>query len=551
MQIQQGARRMSKQAAWWRVSRIGIVGLFAVVIAGTDGTGAAANKHPRVVLQDGVLAGIWFDPSTTHAAFLGIPYAAPPVSDLRWRPPQPPASWPGVRQATKYGPACPQLPSTWLPEMLGLKQMPTDEACLYLNVWTPDLDRHAKLPVMVWVHGGGNIEGSQEWPPLGPTLATRGVVVVTINYRLGVLGFFSHPALTEESSHHVSGNYGLLDQMAALRWVQQNIDRFGGDPQRVTVFGASSGALDICDLMASPLANGLFQHAIMQSGVCVDSLAPRLAEAEASGVRMAADLGPGNDPDALAKLRTVPADELVRQASAEHDVDFNPVVDGWVLRQQPALTFSQGGQARVPVIVGSNTDEVSIFASPLVGGTSYRPKSIDEYRQWLAREFHSHADAVFAAYPAATDAQVPTAFRAMDTDYQFGFGASLLAREMSDAGQRAYLYSFTLAGAGPFAALGAFHSEESMFLSKKFWTSWVRSPRDAQLSDAIVDYWVQFARAGKPSAPGLRPWPAYRLGEPMAQELGSHIGQIPIPRRAKLSVFEEILEPQSRRVKKQ
>jgi para-nitrobenzyl esterase len=551
MQIQQGARRMSKQAAWWRVSRIGIVGLFAVVIAGTDGTGAATKEHPRVLLQDGVLAGTRFGSSNTYAAFLGIPYAAPPVGDLRWRPPQPPASWPGVRQATKYGPACPQLPSTWLPEMLGLKQMPTDEACLYLNVWTPDLDRHAKLPVMVWVHGGGNIEGSQEWPPLGPTLATRGVVVVTINYRLGVLGFFSHPALTEESSHHVSGNYGLLDQMAALRWVQQNIDRFGGDPQRVTVFGASSGALDICDLMASPLANGLFQHAIMQSGVCVDSLAPRLAEAEASGVRMAADLGPGNDPDALAKLRTVPADELVRQASAEHDVDFNPVVDGWVLRQQPALTFSQGGQARVPVIVGSNTDEVSIFASPLVGGTSYRPKSVDGYRQWLAREFHSHADAVFAAYPAATDAQVPTAFRAMDTDYQFGFGASLLAQEMSDAGQRAYLYSFTLAGAGQFATLGAFHSEESMFLSKKFWTSWVGSPGDAQLSNAIVDYWVQFARAGKPSAPGLRPWPAYRLGEPMAQELGSHIGQIPIPRRAKLSVFEEILEPQLRRVKKQ
>jgi para-nitrobenzyl esterase len=241
----------------------------------------------------------------------------------------------------------------------------------------------------------------------------------------------------------------------------------------------------------------------------------------------------------------------VRKAADEKDVDFNPVVDGWVLHQQPALTFSQGGQARVPVIVGSNTDEVSIFASPLVGGSSYRPKSFDEYRQWLSREFDSSANAVFAAYPARTDAQVPTAFRAMDTDYQFGFGASLLAQEVAAAGQYAYLYAFTHVGAGQFAALGAFHGEESMFLSKKYWTNWVRSPGDAQLSNAIVDYWVQFAKAGKPLAPGLPPWPAYRPGEPMAQELGSHIGQTPIPHGATMSVFEEILEGQLRRIKKQ
>jgi para-nitrobenzyl esterase len=343
----------------------------------------------------------------------------------------------------------------------------------------------------------------------------------------------------------------VLDQMAALRWVQQNIDRFGGDPQRVTVFGASSGALDICDLMASPLANGLFQRAIMQSGVCVDSLAPLLARAEASGVRIAADLGLGKGPGSLAKLRAVPADELVRKAADEKDVDFNPVVDGWVFHQQPALTFSQGGQAKVPVIVGSNADEVSIFASPIVGGTSFRPKSVDEYRQWLSREFHTDADRVFAAYPARTNAQVRAAFRAMNTDYQFGFGARLLAHEMNDAGQRAYLYIFTNVGAGQFAALGAFHSEESMFLSKKYWTSWVPRSGDAQLSDTIIDYWVQFGKAGEPSAPGLPPWPAYRPGEPVAQELGSHVGQTPIPRAAERDVFEEILKSQLQPVKMQ
>ena len=414
-----------------------------------------------------------------------------------------------------------------------------------------NLDGRVKLPVMVWIHGGGNIEGSQEWPPLGPTLAVHGVVVVTINYRLGVLGFLSHPALTAESPHRASGNYGLLDQMAALRWVQRNIDRFGGNPRQVTVFGASSGALDICDLMASPLANGLFQRAIMQSGVCVDSLTPLLAGAGASGVRVAADLGLGKGPGSLAKLRAVPADELVRKAADEKDVDFNPVVDGWVFHQQPALTFSQGGQARVPVIVGSNADEVSIFASPLVGGTSYRPKSVDEYHQWLSREFHIDADRVFAAYPARTNAEVPAAFRAMDTDYQFGFGARLLAHEMAAAGQRAYLYMFTNVGAGEFAALGAFHSEESMFLSKKYWTSWVRSSGDAQLSETIIDYWVQFAKAGEPSAAGLPPWPAYHLDTPRAQELGSHVGQMPVPRAAQLRMFDEILKSQLQPVKMQ
>jgi para-nitrobenzyl esterase len=531
--------------------RLATFALLVLLLAGADGIRAAGESHPRVVLQDGVLAGSQFGPSHKYAVFLGIPYAAPPVGNLRWRPPQAPARWQGVRHATSYGPACPQLPSPWLPEMLGRKQMLTDEACLYLNVWTPNLDGSSKVPVMVWIHGGGNVEGSQEWPPLGPTLAVHGVVVVTINYRLGVLGFLSHPALTAESPHHASGNYGLLDQMAALRWVQRNIDRFGGDPRRVTVFGASSGALDICDLMASPLAGGLFQRAIMQSGVCVDSLAPLLAGAEGDGARTAAERRLGSDQDTLAKLRAVPADELVREAADQKGMDFNPVVDGWVFHQQPALTFSQGRQAKVPVIVGSNADEVSIFASPLVGGTSYRPKSVDEYRQWLLREFHTHADTVFAAYPARKDAEVQAAFRAMDTDYQFGFGASLLAREMAAAGQRAYLYTFTNVGAGQFAALGAFHSEESMFLSKKYWTSWVNSPGDAQLSNTIVDYWIQFAKAGEPSAPGLPPWPAYQLGGPMAQELGSQVEQIPIPRAAKFPVFEEILKTQLQSVKMQ
>jgi para-nitrobenzyl esterase len=533
--------------------RVSIAKLTLLAVVFTSGLGiqTAGAQHPRVVLPSGTLEGTEFGASHGYAAFLGIPFAAPPVGNLRWQPPQPPASWQGVRVANQYGPACPQLPSPWLPQMLGRQQMATDEACLYLNVWTPKLDRSARFPVMVWIHGGGNVEGSQEWPPLGPMLASHGVVVVTINYRLGVFGYLAHPALTAESENHASGNYGLLDQMAAIKWVQQNIDRFGGDPHNVTVFGASSGSLDICDLMASPLADGLFQRAIMQSGVCVDSLVPRLPSSEASGVQLAQDLGLENGSGVLAKLRSLPADELVRKAADEGDLDLNPVIDGWVLRQQPATVFSQGQQIKVPVIVGSNANEVSIFASPLVGGKSNRPKSLTEYHEWLSREFHNDVDKVFSAYPAQNDADVPSAYLALDTDLSFGFGANLLAREVAAHGGHAYLYIFTNVGAGEFAELGAFHSEESMFLSGKYWSSWVRSPGDAQLSETMVSYWVQFAKTGDPSIQGLPPWPAYDPGVPTAQELGPEVKQIPVPHAAKMKVFETILQSQLQPAKTQ
>lgn len=500
---------------------------------------AQKSRAPRVRLEDGVLSGARL--GSDGASFLGIPYAAPPVGRLRWAPPQEPAPWTGVRDATYYRPACPQLPSPWLPEMLGRKEMQTSEDCLYLNVWTPRLRSDESLPVMVWIHGGGNIEGSQEWPPLGPALATHGVVVVTINYRLGVLGYLAHPELSAQSPDHVSGNYGLLDQMAALRWVKRNIRSFGGDPHRVTVFGASSGSLDVCDLMASPLAQGLFDRAIMQSGVCEDGLSPTLAEQEASGVAFAAKILSAKDDASIEKLRAIPADELVRMADKVGGVDWNPIVDTRVLPVQPLLVFRRGQQIKVPVIVGSNLDEVSIFASSLVGGKSYRPQSVAEYRSWLKREFGNDADAVFHAYPAARDDQVHAAFRAMDTDDSFGFGANLLAREVTASGQKAYLYIFTMTGRGPFASLGAFHSLESMYLSKHYWTDWVSGPEDEPLSNAILEYWTRFAASGDPSSADLPVWPPYRIDKPEAQELGKQIGPVRVPRLDSMSVFMKLL----------
>jgi para-nitrobenzyl esterase len=429
--------------------------------------------------------------------------------------------------------------------MLGRKQMQTSEDCLYLNVWTPRLRGDASLPVMVWIHGGGNVEGSQEWPPLGPALAAHGLVVVTINYRLGVLGYLAHPELSAESLDHISGNYGLLDQLAALRWVKHNIRNFGGDPHRVTIFGASSGSLDICDLMASPLARGLFDRAIMQSGVCVDGLSPTLTEQEASGVAFAAKIVQEKKGPAIEQLRSIPADELVRNAAKSDGVDWNPIIDKRVLPEQPLLVFRRGRQAKVPVIVGSNLDEVSIFASPLVGGRSYRPQTVTEYQNWLKRKFGNQADAVFQAYPAAQDSQVPAAFLAMDTDYSFGFGSHLLAREVAATGQKAYLYIFTMTGSGPFESLGAFHSLESMYLSKHYWTDWVSDSHDESLSNAIIEYWTSFGANGDPSSARLPAWPLYRENEPEAQELGKHIGPVRVPRMDAMRVFSKLLEAQT------
>ena len=515
--------------------------LWMALVPSSAQSHTARAHSPLVTIDSGTLQGIHLAALPRGAAFLGIPYAAQPVGNLRWKVPQLPPSWSGVRKAVAYGPACPQAPSPWLPEMLGIQKMPTNEACLYLNVWTPELTGAGKLPVLVWVHGGGNVEGSGEWPPLGPTLARQGIVVVSLNYRLGAFGFFSYPALSAESRHHVSGNYGHLDQVAALRWVQRNIARFGGDPAHVTIAGQSSGALDICNLMASPIAAGLFQRAILQSGVCVDSVFPSLRAAEANGALLAEDLGVQSGPQSLAKLRAIPAERILQVAAKDQRVDLEPVVDGWVFREQPAIAFAAGRQAKVAVMVGSNEDEVSIFASPIVGGKSYRPKTVAEYRQWLQREFDGRADKVFAEYPAHSDTEVPGVFRTIFTDFDFGFGARLLARDTAQIGQNAFLYHFTYVGAGKFAELGAFHSEESMFLSKKYWTTWISRPYDKTLSNAVIGYWVQFVKMGNPNDRTLPAWPVYDPKTDLCQELGRRIGPQTVPRAARFKVFQQVL----------
>jgi para-nitrobenzyl esterase len=370
--------------------------------------------------------------------------------------------------------------------------------------------------------------------------------VISINYRLGALGFLALPALSAESEQGVSGNYGHLDQLEALRWVRRNVEQFGGDPDQVTIGGQSSGALDVCNLMASPLSPGLFERAILQSGVCVDSVYPDVHTAEANGERLAHDLGITPGPKALEALRTVPAERIRQAAAQDAALDCEPEIDGWVLPRQPAATFAGGGQSRIPVLVGTNANEVSIFASPLVGGRSWRPKTVAEYQKWVRRKFGGYAEKVLTEYPAGSDRDARRVFEEMDTDYDFAFGAWLLANDIARIGEKAFLYDFTYVGASPFAELGAFHSEESMFLSRRYWTSWVTTSTDQPLSDAIVGYWVEFIKSGNPGRAGLPDWPPY--DQALCQELGRRIGPRPVPHLQRFAVFQDYLTSRLQKV---
>src|SRR5258708_6954551 len=282
------------------------------------------------MLEAGVLEGMYFSSQENEVAFLGVQYAEPPVGDLRWKPPRPANKWTGTRQATRFGPTAPQLPASWLP-YLGW-----NEDCLYLNIWTTQFSPGAKLPVIVFFHGSSNTAGYSQSTPLGPALSGLGVVVVSANYRLGPFGFFAHPALTAESDHHSSGNYGLLDQLQALRWVRENISHFGGNPDRITVMGQSAGAVDICLLMASPLAAGLFQGAILESGEGQSVLNKDIrlpipynsisGTGEAAGQRLANDLGIADGSDALQKAPSSPAAKLLEAWRQDRQVRFGALV---------------------------------------------------------------------------------------------------------------------------------------------------------------------------------------------------------------------------------
>ena len=460
----------------------------SLTVTNTRLTAQSSLAAPRVKVHTGTLEGS-VDSATGVMVFRGIPYAAPPVGDLRWRAPRPPAHWRGVRNADRLGKNCMQ---TQVYGDIDPFAAGVSEDCLYLNVWTAGL-AGAKRPVLIWIHGGGFRAGfGGEARHDGGPLARKGAVVVTLNYRLGALGFLAHPALAAESPHHASGNYGLLDQIEALRWVRRNIARFGGDPSRVTIFGESAGGMSVGALVVSPLARGLFHRAILQSGTGIGLGVERRDSAEAFGVRLASSLGvTGSGRDALVALRALRADTLAGAVGTRSGLPFQPVVDGWVLPHPVDSAMARGAINLVPVIVGSNADEShEIFGAP-------------------ARSF---------------------------------------ARLVTARGARAYLYQFTRVGDDSASRRrGAYHSAEITFAfgrSRTLLPSAGHAAYDSTLADAMSDYWVAFARSGDPNgSPSARKWAQWPVYDPATDaylELGPAIVAKRELRRAQFDSLDSV-----------
>lgn len=468
---------------------------------------APAARRPRVTIAQGVLAGR----SDAHAvrSFKGIPYAEPPVGARRWRPPVPALGWKGVRDAGHFGASCIQPP--WPAKSIYNDDIPrTRENCLFLNVWAPEHARNA--PVIVWIHGGGYVYGSS-WEPYydGRNFAARGVVFVSMNYRLGVLGWLALPALSAESPRGVSGNYGLLDQIQALEWVRQNIAAFGGNPRNVTLMGESSGGVSVAYLLASPLARGLFEKVIGESlGIAsVPELRKAdhgLPAAEAIGVRIEKELHAAN----LAALRAMSATRLNDAALV---AGFRPAgtIDGWALPRQVVTVLDRREEARVPVLMGFNAGEIQTlpgFLPPL-------PSSGAVYERKIRERYGDLASAFLRLYPAS---HVRASMMAAERDAIFAWSAERIVRDEAALGEPAYLYVFDHGyRAARIRGLHAFHASEIPFVFGRIGPAapklpnWpvASGPRNEALSQAMIAYWTSFARTGAPRAPGQPAWPAF------------------------------------------
>lgn len=500
-------------------------GLSACLLLLLASASIAASAPTLVHVGAGTLAGTETD---GVRRFAGIPYAAPPVGALRWRPPAPVARWTGVRQAADFGARCtqPRIPGT------APRPVAMSEDCLFLNVWTAA--RPARpAPVLVWIHGGGSRVGTGSDPVFdGTHLARRGIVVVTINYRLGALGFLSLPALDRESGGHGSGNYGFLDDIAALRWVRDNIAAFGGDPRRVTIAGESSGSVAVGVLMASPLAHGLFAQAIGESGSVFRRAehgsmgATTLAAEDAKGERLLRYEQARHGRGDLAFLRTLPAATVNADADAVVNTTafYNlPVVDGTVLTEAPAKTFAAHRQNDVPLIVGWNAIEGSLMRGPTMDGT---PDQI------LKQRFGAAAAASLRPfYPSADPAEEAASGMRLLGDESIACGTWAWAMAQHATGTHpVFLYVFTQAPnipphrfPIPDGTAGAFHGAEMAYVFDNLdaKAGWTIDATDRRVADQMSGYWVGFVRTGVPGGAGLPAWPSYDLREPRKLQVGA------------------------------
>lgn len=475
---------------------------------------ASSGANLKVETDKGKVEGV-LTADQKVVAFKGIPFAAPPVGNLRWQPPQPAAAWKGVRSAKEFGSHCYQ--SVSYGDMVFHDAGPSED-CLTLNVWAPANAKRASLPVMVWIYGGGFAAGgTSESRQDGEFLPKRGVVVVSMNYRLGIFGFFAHPELTAESAHHASGNYGLMDVAAALQWVKGNIAAFGGDPSNVTIFGESAGSFAVSAEMASPLSKDLISKAIGESGGAFFSGGlsfDPLASTEAKGVAFARDQ---LHVTTLANMRKVPAADLLAADTAKTTPPppwFAPDVDGYFLPDSVPNIYAAGKQAHIPLLAGWNADEMRaavIFAKT-------KPTA-DSFAKQAQTDFGPNAPKFLAAYGASSDADALTAAGDFAGDRFIAFSTwRWLEAHMQTGSAPVYRYLFELGSPGDknhAATMGAFHSDEIEYvfgaLDSRPEAVW--RPEDRKLSDLMGAYWTNFARTGDPNGPGLPAWPKYGVAD--------------------------------------
>ena len=490
-----------------------------------------ATAQTQVRIANGTLEGV--TEKSGIRSFKGVPFGAPPVGGNRWKPPQPVANWQGVRKADKFGPRCMQR------AVFGDMNFRSDgmsEDCLYLNVWTPAKSGREKLPVLVYFYGGGFIAGDGSEPRYdGESMATKGIVTVTLSYRLGVFGFMAHPELTAESPHKASGNYAFHDQLAAVKWVQQNIAAFGGDPRRVTIAGESAGSVSVSAQMATPLAKGMIAGAIGESGSILGALpATPLSDGEQNGVKFGAAI----DRKTLAELRAMPATELLEATAKPGLPRFSPVVDGWFFPKSPAEIYAAGEHSRVPLLAGVNSEESGYFA--ILG----REKpTVENYRAALERLYPGKGGEVFNHYPATNENEVMDAAQALAGDRFISHSTWRWTDVATRTGGRAsyyYLYARPrpamrpemgnaqagLAGGvirNPAASStpprpaprGAVHSAEIEYamgnLASNTVYAW--SDDDYQVSKVMQQYFANFIITGDPNGKGLPTWPQFKTSQ--------------------------------------
>jgi para-nitrobenzyl esterase len=486
-------------------ARVLLLALITISAAPVGGQAPARAADVRVTTVNGVVAGAAL-PSGVRT-FKGVPFAAPPTRDLRWKPPQPVRNWSSVRSADRFAAQCMQ--GRIFSDMV-FRNEGVSEDCLYLNVWTPSTPPSEGLPVLVYFFGGGFRAGDgSEYRYDGESMARRGIVVVTISYRLGVFGFFSHPELTRESAQHASGNYALMDQTAALRWVRANIARFGGDPQRVTIAGESAGSYAVSAQMASPLAKDLFAGAIGESGSLLSARrgTPTLAESEQNGVKFGAAIGASS----LAALRALSAIELLDATARPDAVGFGPNVDGYFLPQSPGAIYASGAQAHVPLLAGWNSEE----SGPR--GVLQETPTPDNVARLLSTTFGAQAEQAARVYPASNADEALQAATDLAGDRFIAYSTwKWLEEHGRTGGKPVYRYLFSRPrppalkpAPGSSTPRGAVHSAEIEYAMGNLPTNnvFAWTPDDFKVSETMQGYFANFIKTGNPNGPGLPNWP--------------------------------------------